>query len=190
MILSLGSMAQTPFMTSGRLFNIPIEKKGHLLTPKEVAEMFELCMHDIKPTTWYTLTTGLKVQILHADAWSTLVYASYKAIDDSVDVNNITKAILASDTTKEWTTSMPLTRNYYWSAYGAVAFIDNYNGTGHQAPVITYKGFPVIKRSCGNPQLMVSKAEKILAVVNDASKKVLPAKTESPNVEVACYKKQ
>jgi hypothetical protein len=155
MALCLGSLAQTPYMTSGRLFNFPITDRGHNFTVKEISDIADTIInHETVDTKkWYLLSSGLKVQILHPTEWINLIWRCYQVIDLSVTKENLVEAINASEI-KIWNTKMLPTRNYYWSAYGAIAFIPNYNGTAHQTPVISYKGCPVIKTSCGNPQLM------------------------------------
>ena len=144
-----------PHMTSGRFFNEPITDANHLLTKEEIAEMYAFGRDSVmNPQKWYTLSSGLKVQLLHPKEWNSLVLKSYQAIDKNITEENIIEAIEASEATV-WNSSMPLTKNYYWSHLGQIACINDYNGAclEQKVAVITYKGSPTVKRSCANPQL-------------------------------------
>ena len=146
-----------PFMSSGRWFNTPNTEKHHQFTVSEISEIVTIITKSdkISPSKWYTLSSGLQVQILHSDEWLGLVMGCYLSIDDNItDKEEFLQAVNASDTAT-WNCNMPLTKNYYWSAKTSkVEFIKDYTGTTFKAPVITYKGSPVIKRSCGNPELL------------------------------------
>ena len=142
-----------PHMTSGRFYNEPVADANHLLTKEEIAEMYAFGRDSVvDPQKWYTLSSGLKVQLLHPKEWNSLVLKSYQAIDKNITEENIIEAIESSDA-GVWNNSMPVTKNYYWSQYGKITCMNDYNGTAVKADVITYKGNPVVKRSCANPQL-------------------------------------
>jgi hypothetical protein len=147
------------FMTSGRLFNVPVTDKDHYFTVKEVSEILDTIINGKPSTTkWYTLASGLQVQMLHPVEWTKLVMMAYVSIDSSLtNTKKFLDAVKSSDTA-DWNAGMYLTNNYYWSAYGKVAFIPDYNGTTHGAKVITFKGFPVLKMNCLNPQLPAKSA--------------------------------
>ena len=160
LVLGVELQAQTAFMTSGRLFNFPTTEKGHLLNVKECSEIAQLCIDgNVNRNKWYTLSSGLKVQILHPSEWLTLVLESYRAIDNNITEGNLVEAINASEETT-LNSNTPKTKNYYWSAKGGVDYIDNYNGNGEAIPIIAYKGCSTIKRSCGNPQIIKEKPKQ------------------------------
>ena len=169
MILLTGTLAQAqiiPYMTSGRLLNEDAAHKGYHLTPNDISEALGIAIDslDFTTTKWYTLKSGVKIQILHPIQWAVWVLASYEANDTSVNVNNIVE-IIKKDTVIKWTSSMKPVRNYYWSYYGKPAYIDNYNGAALDVDVIVHKGNPTVKCSCANPVITCTEADRVLALI-------------------------
>ena len=148
MILSLRSMAQSYFPTTGRWMEFSIQ--NYSLT---VSDLSEIVTNNKNGRDETTLPSGCKVKVLHPEEWLGLVLQSYQTIDNSITIENLVEAINASTATT-WSSNMPFTKNYYWSKNGNVAFINDYTGTTFATPVIVYKGYPVIKRSCGNPVII------------------------------------
>jgi len=167
-VSGLSTQAQTTtYMTTGR-FTVQTSKKDYHITKKDFSEAFAIASSDSGVATsneWHTLSSGIKVKFLHPTEWATLILAAYEIIDHSININNVQDAIMNSDTVI-WNSTMPLVRNYYWSAGGAIAYMPDYSGAAMKVPVISYQGIPVIKRSCWNPQLLNSlKADNILSSV-------------------------
>jgi hypothetical protein len=81
---------------------------------------------------------------------------AYVSIDNTItDTKKFIEAINASDTAVSNKSMIP-TRNYYWGPNGKITFIDHYEWSFYKnLPIIVYKGIPVIKRTCGNPQLPI-----------------------------------
>jgi hypothetical protein len=149
--------ALVPHMTSGRFFNEPTTDENHCLTVKELSDVFDTIIKgNVCTTRWYTLSDGFNIQILHPIEWLKLVMEAYASIDNTItDTKKFIEAINASDTAVS-NESMSPTRNYYWGPDGKIAFIDDYKWSSHKnLPVITYKGYPVIKGTCGNAQLPI-----------------------------------
>ena len=171
MFLLTGTLAQAqiPYMTSGRLLNIDMPHKGYHFTPADLSAAVSIAMDSLScnPTKWYTLKSGVKIQILHSTQWVLWVLASYEASDKNVNVNNLTETI-KKDVVVKWNNNMKPVRNYYWSYYGKPAYIDNYNGSALGVDVIVHNGNPTIKCSCGNPVIPCAKADSILALIGDA----------------------
>jgi hypothetical protein len=169
LVLSLGTLAQTPSMTSGRFNNIPLANKGYNFSKEDFVEYASICMDSVVTSTkWFTLSSGIKVQILHPAEWLSLILQCYQVIDSSVTKENLLDAIKASDEAV-WTNTQIITKNYYWADGGGIDCMNPYNGSAHAIPIIEYKGYPVIKRSCGNPLLCLNivKAKPVTIVYNN-----------------------
>ena len=161
--------ADTIIYTSGRFFNIKIArtegqkyfKKDYFFSVQQVSDIVDTIIKGkVITTKWYTISMGIKVQILQPVEWMKLVMEAYVSVDNSInDLKKLAEAIKASEATI-WTKDMSKTRNYYWSQDGKRAYLDGsdhkgYSGAAFKIPVIVYKGSPVIKRSCLNPQILI-----------------------------------
>ena len=190
MILSLGSLAQAQkdTMTSGRLTIVPVAEINHLLSVQEMSDIMDTIIRgNVDTKKWYTLSDGFKLKIPHPTEWLELILRCYRVIDIYITKENLVDAINASYTALS-NGSMSPTRNYYWgpntkiNPNGKIAFMDDYNWSYHKdIPVIVYKGYPVIKRSCGNPQLLCERIETT-PVVDTTPVPVISTPTDNTNV--------
>jgi len=144
--------AETFFPTSGRWFKF--SQKGYTL---KVADLSVIIKSIEKGEDIVWLNIGCKAQILHPQDWLTLVIQCYQAIDNTVNNSNIIDAINNSQLFYWGDDISVKVKNYYWGENGGTYFINDYNGfaadPSGKIPVILYKGYPVMKMTCGNPLL-------------------------------------
>ena len=150
-----------PFMTSGRFFNRTESAKDSNFTKYDMADVVDtIARGNVNPNKWYTLSSGMQVQILHPISWLKTAAEAYVAVDTSINTVKKLSEAIRNSTDTIWSEKMGLTRNYYWSDVSLgnkLTFLPDYNGAPHHALVIAYKGHPMIKRSCGNLQLPIPK---------------------------------
>ena len=141
-------------MSSGRFTKVLVADINHYVTVEETSNIIDTILKgNVDVTKMYTLSDGFRIKILHPVDWLRLMMEAYVSIDSTItDTKKFLEAVNNSETAT-WDDKMLPTRNYYWSQYGSITFIPDYNGTAYSARVITYKGYPVMKMNCMNPQL-------------------------------------
>ena len=152
MFLSLGTLAQSSFPTTGGWFNT--SKYQYMFTKHSILEIHNtINKGGINPSTWYTLTDGVQVQILHAQKWDSLLLRSYQVIDNTVTKDNLSEAINASEEVN-WDNNMPPTKNSYWSTKTNDAdFVKDYTGAPNGYRTLCYKKNPTVKlQFCANTE--------------------------------------
>ena len=146
-LLGFQAQAQKFYSTTGRWDSVSVQ--NYLLTIDDLAVVVDTM---IQGGSYVELSSGCKVKILHRQDWLDKIIECYQAIDNTINSGNIIDAIKKSEYLK-WTGNGSSVDNYYW-LNGKVDCIKNFSSV--DLSTIAYNGYPVIKRSCGNPLMNTS----------------------------------
>ena len=149
-LFTITTQAQTAYTTTGNWFNF---STAHY----EIKIIDELLIVDtiasgkVSTTKWYTLSSGVKIQILHPQPYLDLLNESY----GTSNLEDLKDSLKASKETL-WNINMPLTNNSWFCLLtNTTKYVPNYSGAAKLFPVIALSGKAKIKRSCGNVQIPI-----------------------------------